>query len=62
MTITIHVGSFMLGFFVGYAVIAAIFLWLAFSERWSNGFSEGWKAGKEYAEKKMEEGEADATD
>ena len=59
MTITIHVGSLILGFFVGYAVIAAVFLWLAFSERWSNGFCEGWKAGKEYAEKKREEGEAD---
>ena len=56
MTITIHVGSFMLGFFAGYAVIAAIFLYLAFSERWSNGFSKGWKSGNEYAEKKMEEG------
>ena len=59
MTIIIHVGSFVLGFFVGYAVIAAIFLHLAFSERWSNGFGEGWKAGKEYAEKKMEEGGAE---
>ena len=57
MTITIHVCSFVLGFFAGYAVIAALFLWLAFSERWSNGFSEGWKAGREYAEKRMEEGE-----
>ena len=56
MTITIHVGSFVLGFCVGYAVMAAIFLYLSFSERWSNGFGEGWKAGKEYA-KKMEEGE-----
>ena len=56
MTITIHVGSFLLGFFAGYAVIAAIFLYLAFSERWSNGFGEGWKAGKEY-EKKKKEGE-----
>lgn len=59
MTITIQAGSFVLGFLVGYAVIAAIFLWLAFSERWSNGFGEGWKAGKEYAKKKMEEGEAE---
>ena len=59
MTITVHVGSFVLGLFVGYAVIAAVFLYLAFSERWSNGFSEGWKAGKKYAEKMREEGETD---
>ena len=59
MTITIHIDSFLLGFFVGYAAIAAIFLYLAFSERWSHGFGEGWKAGKKYAEKKIEEGEQD---
>lgn len=55
MTITIHIGSFLVGFFVGYAVIAALFLFLAFSKRWDAGFSQGWDCGKRFAEKEMKE-------
>ena len=40
---SIHPPSILIGFFIGYAVIATIFLLFYFSEKWHNGFSEGWK-------------------
>lgn len=55
MSITIHIGSLLLGFFIGYAVIAAVFLAISFDNRRSEGFSEGWKCGCEYGEKLKKE-------
>ena len=45
MTITIDVSSLTIGFFIGYAVVATIFLIGSLNERWSVGFSEGFRAG-----------------
>lgn len=54
---SIHPPSILIGFFIGYAVIATIFLLFYFSEKWHNGFSQGWEAGKKFAEDKMKEKE-----
>ena len=54
MTITIHMGSMLFGFFLGYVVIATIFLCIGyFSEQWDSGFSQGYNAG--YKVRKSEE-------
>lgn len=55
MAVTIHVGSVFFGFFLGYAVMGGVFLAMSFSERWHTGFSEGWKARKEYEERSTAE-------
>ena len=47
MTVTIHMGSMLFGFFLGYVAIATIFLYIGFSDtRWDEGFSDGYKAGR----------------
>lgn len=58
MSITIHIGSLLLGFFLGYVAIATVFLTISFDNRRSEGFSEGWKYGCEYGEK-LKKGEQD---
>ena len=57
MTITIHIGSLFAGLILGFLLGSFVLLMFFEDERWSNGFGEGWKAGKEYAEKKLSEGE-----
>lgn len=57
MTITIHIWSLLAGLILGYLLGSFVLLTVSMDERWSNGFGTGWKAGKEYAEKKLSEGE-----
>ena len=46
MTVTIHMGSMLLGFFLGYVVIATLFLYIGFTDtQWDKGFSDGYKVG-----------------
>lgn len=59
MTITIHIGSLFAGLILGYLLGSFVLLTISMDERWSNGFGTGWEAGKEYAEKKLSEGEED---
>lgn len=59
MTITIHIWSLLAGLILGYLLGSFVLLMVSMDERWSNGFGTGWKAGKEYAEKKLSEGEED---
>ena len=54
---SIHPPSILIGFFIGYVAIATIFILICFSEKWDNGFNEGWKAGKKFAEDRMKEKE-----
>lgn len=60
MTITIHIGSLFAGLIIGFLLSSFVFLSISMDERWSNGFGEGWQAGKEYGKKKLSEGEEDA--
>ena len=54
---SIHIPSVLIGFFIGYAVIGAIFLFIGFDNRWHDGFSIGWDSGKKFAEDRMKEKE-----
>lgn len=56
MTITIHLLSLLLGFFLGTVLVTSIMLWVFFDERWSIGFTNGWECGKKYAEELEEKG------
>ncbi len=53
--IVIHLGSFVVGFFVGYLVLATVWIGEIFSKRWDDGFNTGWKAGKDYGMKSKQE-------
>lgn len=54
MSVTIHIGSMLFGFFLGYVVIATIFLCIGyFDKQWDIGFSQGYDAG--YKVRKSEE-------
>ena len=55
MTITIHIPSMVIGFFIGYIVIAVIFMAFIHGEQWDIGFSAGWDAHKKHTEKDEEE-------
>lgn len=60
MSVTIHMGSMLFGFFLGYVAIATIFLCIGyFDKRWDIGFSQGYTAG--YKIRKSEE-EKEVTD
>ena len=54
---SIHIPSVFIGFFIGYAVIGALFLWFSFDSKWHEGFSLGWNSGKKFAEDRMKEKE-----
>ena len=53
--ISIHVPSLCIGFFIGYGVIAAIFLWLMYGDQYDNGFKKGWDAGIGYWQKETKD-------
>ena len=55
MTITIHIPSVVIGFFIGYIVITVIFMAFMHGEQWDIGFSAGWDAHKKHTEKNEEE-------
>ena len=55
ITINIHMPSLFIGFLMGYFVIAAVFLWVGFDDRWHTAFSQGWESGKKFAEDEMRE-------
>lgn len=59
MTITIHIGSWLFGFFSGYVLLGVIGTALFFNSKWENGFAEGYRAGKESEKCKLakQEGE-----
>lgn len=51
MTLTVHLGSFIVGVFIGLLLsISAVY----FGEEWHVGFSNGWECGAEYQKKKEE--------
>lgn len=54
VTISFHFLSLLVGLGIGAAVGMFIALLTLFGERWGVGFSDGWKCGKEYAERKQE--------
>lgn len=56
-TITFHLASLLVGLIIGFVLGGFVFLIIMFGERWSIGFSDGWKCGKEYGEKKRAERE-----
>ena len=51
-TITFHWASLLVGLGMGFVLGGFVFVLIMFGERWSAGFSDGWKCGKEYAEEK----------
>lgn len=53
ITFNIHVGSLLIGFFIGYGVIAAFFLWFDYHD--GGRFDQGWKAGCEYGRRSERE-------
>lgn len=57
--IVIHLGSFAVGFFVGYLVLATVWIGETFTKRWDDGFNVGWKAGKDYGMKAKQEEKSD---
>lgn len=56
---SIHLPSVFIGFILGYVVLAAVIMGLHYDNRWSEGFGEGYKSGKDYAFKRMEEDTVD---
>lgn len=57
MTITIHIGSWLFGFFSGLVLLAIIGSALFYDSRWSDGFSVGYKSGAESEKRKLAEQE-----
>jgi len=57
MTITIHIPSIVVGFLIGYMFLAVVFAVSFFKSggAWDIGFSQGWKAGRKFAEDKRKE-------
>lgn len=60
MTITLHVGSLIIGFLIGYVVASSIILWMEFADdsRWHMGWSQGWHSCDEYHTELRERGKA----
>lgn len=56
---SIHLPSVFIGFVLGYVVLAAVIMGLHYDARWSEGFGEGYKSGKDDAYKKMKEDEVE---
>ena len=52
---SIHMPSVLIGFFMGYVVLATVFLMIGFGDRWHTAFSTGWDCGKKYAEDRAKE-------
>lgn len=59
MTITIHIGSWLFGFFSGYVLLTIIGTVLFYDSKWDDGFSKGYKAGKEDEKRKLAEQEGE---
>ena len=55
ITISLHVPSIIIGFFLGYVLVAALFLWFEMQDR--GDFAAGWDAGYEYGCSKKEKQE-----
>lgn len=51
ITLSFHLLSIIVGFFIGLIVVSLATLGVLYGERWSDGFGEGFKAGKKYQEK-----------
>lgn len=54
MTITVHIGSLVVGFLAGAASVFCIFVMAFYDDRWNNGFAHGFEAGEKYALKDKE--------
>lgn len=59
MTITIHIWSWLFGFFSGVVLLAIVGSVFFFDSRWNDGFSEGYKMGKESEKRKLAEQEGE---
>ena len=57
----IHVPSVIIGFLLGYGVIAAALLSLMFGEKWDAGFSAGWRSCNERWERKTKDEQKEGT-
>ena len=59
ITISIHLLSIVVGFFIGLIVVSLATFALLYGDRWSDGFGEGFREGKTYQEKleKSKDGE-----
>ena len=55
MEITIHIGSMLFGFFLGYVAIATIGIFALFSGKYDRGWSDGWKCAMIHERRKKEE-------
>ena len=51
ITISLHFWSIVVGFFIGLIVVSLATFALFYDNRWSDGFGDGFKAGKKYQEK-----------
>jgi len=54
ITISLHLLSIVVGFFIGLIVVSLATIGVLYCERWSDGFGEGFRVGKTYQERSEE--------